>query len=127
MRPYANGTCRIQLQMNDRLERDSLWPCSIRLPGIARLVLLAWYSMSFSLHSFEPPGADARRAAIGPLDSLPSVLRAALEPDSDFRPIPKPGPDEWLSSHREEPQTFLDFKRSSPRQPRPPSGSPMAG
>ena len=103
--------------MNDQLERDSLWPFSIGWPGIVRLVLLAGYWMSFNLHAFEPPAADARRAAIGPLDSLSPVLRVALEPDSDFRPIPKPGPDDWLSSHREEPQTFLDFKRSSPRQP----------
>ena len=73
--------------------------------------------MSLNLHAFEPPTPDARRAAIGPLDSLSPVLRAVLEPDSDFRPIPKPGPDDWLSSHREVPQTFLDFKRSSPRQP----------
>jgi len=103
--------------MNDRPERDSLWPFSIGWPGLVRLVFLAWYWMSLNLHAFEPPTANARRAAIGPLDSLSPVLRAALEPDSDFRPIPKPGPDDWLSSHREEPQAFLDFKRSSPRQP----------
>jgi len=103
--------------MNDRLERDALWPFSIRWPGIVRVVLLEWFWMNFNLHAFEPPAADARRAAIGPLDSLSPVLRAALEPDSDFRPIPKPGPDDWLSSHREEPQTFLDFKHSSLRQP----------
>jgi len=103
--------------MNNRLERDLLWPFSIRLPSVVRLVFLAWYCLSLNLHAFEPPAADARQAAIGPLDSLAPVLRAALEPDSDFRPIPKPGPDDWLSSHREEPQTFLDFKRSSPRKP----------
>jgi len=103
--------------MSDPLERGALWPISIRWPGVVRLVFLAWYWMSFNLHAFEPPAADARRAAVGPLDSLSAVLRAALEPDSDFRPIPKPGPDDWLSSHREEPQTFLDFKHSSPRQP----------
>jgi archaemetzincin len=103
--------------MNDRLERDLPCTCSIGWPGILRLALLAWYCMSLNLHAFEPPAADARRAAIGPLDSLSPVLRAALEPDSDFRPIPKPGPDDWLSSHREVPQTFLDFERSSPRQP----------
>jgi len=77
---------------------------------------MAWYWMSLNLLAFEPPAADIRREAIGPLDSLSPVLRAALEPDS-FRPIPKPGPDDWLSSHLEEPQTFLDFKSSSPRQP----------
>jgi len=94
-------------------------PLSIGVPRLARLAFLAGCCMSLNLHSFEPPAADARRAAIGPLDSLSSVLRAALEPDSDFRPIPKPGPNDWLSSHREEPQTFLDFKSSGPRQPDP--------
>ena len=117
VRPYAHETWRIRPHMNDQLERDSLWPFSIGWPGIVRLVLLAGYWMSFNLHAFEPPAADARRAAIGPLDSLSPVLRVALEPDSDFRPIPKPGPDDWLSSHREAPQTFFDFKRSIPRQP----------
>jgi len=103
--------------MKHRLERGSLWSFSLRFAGVVRLLFLAWYWMSFNLLAFEPPAADARRAAIGPLDSLSPVLRAALEPDSDFRPIPKPGPDDWLSSHREAPQSFLDFQRSSPRQP----------
>jgi len=103
--------------MEARFECVSLSPFSIGWPGVVRLAFLAGCCMSLNLDSFEPPAADARRAAIGPLNSLPPVLRAALEPDSDFRPIPKPGPDDWLSSHREEPQTFLDFTRSSPRQP----------
>ncbi len=84
-----------------------MWPYSIPWPGVVRLAFVSWFWMSFNLRAFEPPAADARRAAIGPLDSLSSVLRAALEPDPDFRPIPKPGPDDWLSSHREAPQSFL--------------------
>src|SRR6266436_5314310 len=93
--------------MNNRIEGDSMWPYSIPWPGVVRLAFVSWFWMSFNLRAFEPPAADARRAAIGPLDSLSSVLRAALEPDPDFRPIPKPGPDDWLSSHREAPQSFL--------------------
>src|SRR5207247_9741789 len=108
---------RCRARWMDQLGRHALWPLSIGRAGLVRLVLLAGYSMSFNLRAFEPPAGDPRRAAIGPLDSLSPVLRVALEPDSDFRPIPKPGPDDWLSSHREEPQTFLDFKPSRPRQP----------
>ena len=102
--------------MNTRIEGDSPWLFLIRWSGLVRLALLTAYCVSLNLHAFEPPSADARRAAIGPLVSLSSVLRAALESDSDFRPVPKPGTDDWLSSHREAQQTFLDFTHSSPRQ-----------
>ena len=113
----AKWDLSVPTQMKPLLELDSMSPFSISWPGIAQLVLLAVCCMSLNLRAFEPPTADARRAAIGPLDSLSPILRAALEPDSDFRPIPEPEPNDWLSSHREEPHTFLDFKRSSPRQP----------
>ena len=103
--------------MNTRIEGDSPWPFSIRWSGLVRLALLTAYCVSLNLHAFEPPSADIRRAAIGPLDALSPVLRAALESESDFRPIQKPGTDDWLSSHREVPQNFLDFQRSDPRQP----------
>src|SRR2546425_7268664 len=91
----AKWDLSVPTQMKPLLELDSMSPFSISWPGIAQLVLLAVCCMSLNLRAFEPPTADARRAAIGPLDSLSPVLRAALEPDSDFRPIPKPGPDDW--------------------------------
>jgi archaemetzincin len=67
--------------------------------------------------TFTPPGPDARRAAIGPLEGLPAPLRRALEPDGDFAPVPPPGPDDWLANHPERGQTYEDFVRERPHRP----------
>jgi archaemetzincin len=67
--------------------------------------------------SFTPPGEAARRRAIGPSDECPEPLQKALEPGTDFRPIPKPGPHDWLANHEESGQTFQQFVRSRPNVP----------
>jgi archaemetzincin len=68
--------------------------------------------------AFEPPGPDVRRAAVGDLAGLSPVLRRAFSADaSEFEPIPKPGPHDWLAVHPESGQTFDQFKASSPNRP----------
>jgi archaemetzincin len=68
--------------------------------------------------AFEPPGPDVRRAAVGDLAGLAPVVRRAFSADaSEFEPIPKPGPHDWLAVHPESGQTFDQFKASSPNRP----------
>jgi archaemetzincin len=46
------------------------------------------------------------------------LLKRAFASDSpDLRPIPKPGPHDWLASHREPGQTFDDFLAMRPNRP----------
>ncbi len=68
---------------------------------------------------FEPPGPAERAAAIGNLDGLPEALQRAFAPDTDFDPLPVPGPHDWLSVHPEPGQTFEQFRRSKPNRPTP--------
>lgn len=66
---------------------------------------------------FLPPDAEDRRRATGPLDALPSEVRRALTPGSDFEPVPAPGPFDWLAVKREPGQTFERFARTSTNRP----------
>src|SRR5437867_3585216 len=66
---------------------------------------------------FIPPSEDEARKAIGPLDELSKNLRGALVPGGDFKPIPVPGPSDWLAVHTERGQTFADFVRSRANKP----------
>ena len=54
---------------------------------------------------------------IGPLMDLSPFLRRVFEPGDDFKPIPKPGPHDWLSHHREPGQTYDEYVSSSPLKP----------
>ena len=68
--------------------------------------------------AFEPPGPEMQRAAVGDLSALPPLLKRAFASDSpDLRPIPKPGPHDWLAAHREPGQTFDDFLAMRPNRP----------
>lgn len=66
---------------------------------------------------FEPPGPEERRRATGPIAGLPHSLRRALDPGSDFQPVPVPGPHDWLAIHSEAGQSFEQFKKSWVNQP----------
>ena len=90
---------------------------------------------------FEPPGPEARAAALGPLDDLSPTLRAALRPELeraralvvarlrevqggresgepvDDLPIPRPGPDDWLAQQRERGQTHAQYLRGGFNRP----------
>jgi archaemetzincin len=68
--------------------------------------------------AFESPSPEVRRAAIGDLTELSPVLCRAFSADaSEFEPIPKPSPQDWLAVHPESRQTFDEFKTSRPNQP----------
>ncbi|HEY8375530.1 MAG TPA: archaemetzincin, partial [Nannocystis sp.] len=43
------------------------------------------------------------------VEPRPAPLRAAFAPGDDDRPIPKPGPHDWLAEHHEPGQTFQQF------------------
>src|SRR5206468_12547546 len=58
--------------------------------------------VAFFTMAFEPPSPEIRRAAVGDLSGLSPVLRRAFSADaSEFWPIPKPGPHDWLTVHPE--------------------------
>jgi archaemetzincin len=43
---------------------------------------------------------------------FPAHLRKAFEPGDDFKPMPAPGPHDWLSNHRESGQTYIGYTNS---------------
>jgi archaemetzincin len=55
--------------------------------------------------------------AIGATNALPAALQRAFAPDDDFQPVPVPGPQDWLTVHREPGQTFDEFRRAQPNRP----------
>lgn len=58
--------------------------------------------------------------AIGPVASLSPELRRAFEPNGDFKPLPQPGPNDWLTIHPEPGQTYRAFVQAEPNKPAPP-------
>ncbi|MGC6466069.1 MAG: archaemetzincin [Akkermansiaceae bacterium] len=69
------------------------------------------------LAAFKPPSKEAREKAIGPTAYLSTKMRRAVTPGDEFKPIPKPGFGDWLSSHPEPGQTFPQFVASNPNKP----------
>ena len=57
---------------------------------------------------------------IGSLSHLDPKVARAFEITSQFRPVPTPGPDDWLASHPEPPQSVVSYAGSGPNVPRPP-------
>lgn len=66
---------------------------------------------------FAPPDHAQQLSAIGSTAGLPEALQRALDPQDDFRPMPEPGPSDWLANHSEAGQTFDQFCRSRPNRP----------
>ena len=85
------------------------------LPALA--LAAAPLAIAAAQATFRPPDPTARRQALGALRDLPAGLPAALLEDSSFRPIPPPGPQDWLTLHEEEGQTFDQFVASRPSRP----------
>ncbi|PCC68413.1 archaemetzincin [Nannocystis exedens] len=80
--------------------------------SLLRALLAAPVAIAPSLaqaRKFSPPDGAARLRALGALDPLPPDLQAAFTPGDDDRPIPRPGPQDWLAQHREPGQTFAQF------------------
>lgn len=67
--------------------------------------------------AFEPPTKAQILSAIGSTEELPLQLKRALEPSTDFEPIPIPAPGDWLAVHPESGQTFEDFYRARRNTP----------
>jgi archaemetzincin len=67
--------------------------------------------------AFERPTEAAQLAALGDLSGEPEALRRLLTPDADFFPITTPGPNDWLSFHRERGQSFTEYQRSGANRP----------
>ena len=63
------------------------------------------------------PSGDEQKRAVGSLFNLSPDLKAAFEVGDDFNPLPEPGPTDWLTSHKEQGQTYKQFLRSSPNRP----------
>ena len=83
-------------------------------------LFLVIFFLSFSVclaMDFNPPREAEKLRAIGSTKGLPENLRLALDPSSDFAPIPVPKSGDWLAEHRETGQTFDDFVRSAPPTP----------
>lgn len=59
---------------------------------------------------FIRPTEEASRAAIGPLDGLPAPWPRLLAPGADFAPVRQPEPGDWLATHAEAGQTFVQFR-----------------
>lgn len=66
---------------------------------------------------FDVPGPRARLQAIGATETLSPRLQHAFAPSEAFEVIPVPGKDDWLATHREQGQTFDQFRTSLRNQP----------
>jgi archaemetzincin len=66
---------------------------------------------------FTPPTPAESLRAIGSTRGVPKTLQLALDPGSDFEPVPVPRPGDWLAVHPEPGQTFGDFVNSRPNRP----------
>jgi archaemetzincin len=58
-----------------------------------------------------------------PIFCAPNAAKAlvfATSDDSDFAPMPKPGPSDWIAVHKEPAQSFQEYVRSNPLRPAKP-------
>jgi archaemetzincin len=86
----------------------------------AAAAVLAWVLAAVvAAVDFTPPDADQRAHALGAIDELPPVLRAALASGA-FAEIPKPGPSDWLASFAEPGQDFSQFRHERHARPEEP-------
>lgn len=109
------GRYRGKIEMRIRV-KCRVWNIENMNQFLLVLFLLSMGSVCCAM-DFKPPGAAERLRAIGSTKGLPETLRLALDPGSDFEPIPAPQPGGWLAEHLEPGQTFGDFGRSQPPRP----------
>lgn len=65
-----------------------------------------------------PSSAGNASVALGDLSELPPPVRRAFESHpEDFAALPEPGPNDWLSSHEESPQSAGNYWVSGPNRP----------
>lgn len=66
---------------------------------------------------FIAPKPEEILRAIGNIEKLSITLRRALNPGSDFSPLPAPKRGGWLAEHFEQGQTFNDSTKTTPSRP----------
>jgi hypothetical protein len=86
---------------------------------LAKAFLAAAYIVlaSTGRMQFKPPDREESIRAIGSTANLPEKLRRALTSTDDFKPIPAPGANDWLSNHTEPGQTFDAFIAARSKRP----------
>jgi archaemetzincin len=97
--------------------RSTNWVMLLCVAGICfgLLSLRGWRPWRYS---FVPPDEDERELAVGGLeDASLELARAFHAADPSFRPIPVPGPSDWLKNHSESGQTFAQYQMSEPNRP----------
>ncbi|MBI2516553.1 MAG: hypothetical protein HYV95_06515 [Opitutae bacterium] len=67
--------------------------------------------------AFDRPSQNERLSALGNLYEESDILRRLLTSSDDFSPIRLPGPNDWLSQHHEDGETFEQYKNSEPNRP----------
>lgn len=72
---------------------------------------------------FVQPTTEARLAAVGDLKAVPEKWRSYFQPSPDSRPVPDPGPGDWLAEHPEPQQSFHLFLKEKPNRPEPKRGT----
>ena len=80
------------------------------------IIVLSTFSATLAM-KFKPPTVAERIRAIGPTKGLPETLKKALEPGTDFQPIPIPKSGDWLAEHPETGQSLDDFVKCKPNRP----------
>ena len=80
------------------------------------IAVLLTFSMALAIN-FKPQDSTERLRAIGLTKGLSETLQKALDPGTDFDPVPIPKPGDWLAEHYETGQTFDDFINSKTSQP----------
>jgi archaemetzincin len=68
-----------------------------------------------SLISLLPLLASCAHPVSSPPPEVPP--EAAFEPSPDFKPLPAPGPSDWLAQRQERGQTFEQFVQANPNRP----------
>ena len=86
------------------------------------ILVLGLLSTFISACAAEEPysSPEVIKLAIGPVASLSPELRRAFEPNGDFKPLPVPGPNDWLTIHPEPGQTYRAFVQAESNKPAPP-------
>lgn len=89
-----------------------------QLNRMSRVLLIVCLALGgVVMARFMVPGKNERQQAVGSLAELPVEMQRAFTDGGDFSPIPAPGPADWLSSHKEEGQTYRQFVSSRPNIP----------
>lgn len=97
--------------------RICLW-LALLVAALATFIFLKTNQLVAQDERFVPPSGSERAEAVGVLSRVPRGLRSAFDPaDDSFRPIPKPGPSDWLANHAEPGQSYSQYRLSRPNRP----------